>query len=51
MKYDTVHQDLPQVEDLAIEELNEVTGAGTASTAGTVSTPATYGTAACLSCF
>jgi hypothetical protein len=37
--------------DLTFEELDEVTGADTASTAGTVSTPATIGTAACLNCF
>lgn len=40
-----------ELDDLTVEELDEVTGAGTASTAGTVSTPATFGTAACLSCF
>lgn len=51
MKNETVHQDLLQIDDLAIEELSEVSGAGTASCAGTVSTPATLGTAACLSCF
>jgi hypothetical protein len=37
-----------QVEDLTVEELNEVTGAGCASTVGTISTPASVGTAACL---
>ncbi|MGV8871259.1 MAG: hypothetical protein ACOH2Q_01940 [Rhodococcus sp. (in: high G+C Gram-positive bacteria)] len=38
-------------DDIIIETLDEVSGAGTASTAGTISTPATAGTAACLSCF
>ncbi|MFI9809876.1 thiocillin family RiPP [Streptomyces sp. NPDC052301] len=34
-------------EDISIEEMDEVSGAGCAGTAGTASCPASIGTAAC----
>ncbi|SEK89602.1 thiocillin family RiPP [Streptacidiphilus jiangxiensis] len=37
------------VEDLGIEELDEVAGAGSFSCVGTASTPASLGSAACWS--